>query len=81
MKRIGLALLVLSLGACEGSGTPAGVAPVNGFDYEVYKLFEVDGCKVYRFKDGGRARYFSDCGKVDSCFTQTNGKTHTTHCD
>ena len=76
MKRIGLVLLVLSLGACYGDGQAVATMPADGHDYSVVKLFEVDGCTVYRFHDG-YSRYFSDCGTVSTCRPQ--GKT--VHCD
>lgn len=35
-------------------------------EIEVTLLFEKDGCKVYRFIDGGRSVYWTDCrGKVE----------------
>jgi hypothetical protein len=33
----------------------------NNKDYEVAFLFEHDGCKVYRFEDGGQFIYFTSC--------------------
>lgn len=30
-------------------------------DVLVDKLFEIDGCTIYRFQDHGLARYFSRC--------------------
>lgn len=41
--------------------------PVNNETYEVSYLFEHDGCKVYRFKDGSNYVYFTNCnGNVTS---------------
>lgn len=38
-------------------------------------LFEKDGCKIYRFVDAGHAVYWTDCrGKVESVYSQSNGK-------
>lgn len=35
-------------------------------EIEVTLLFEKDGCKVYRFVDGGKSVYWTDCrGKVE----------------
>lgn len=31
-------------------------------DVRVSLLTEADGCKIYRFRDGGRAHYFVRCG-------------------
>jgi hypothetical protein len=33
----------------------------NNKNFEVELLFEVDGCKVYRFCDAGRDVYFVNC--------------------
>lgn len=42
-------------------------------DYKVLVLFEVDGCKVYRFRDGWNDRYFTNCqGNVS--WTEKRGK-------
>ena len=41
-------------------------------NYEVELLFEVDGCKVYRFWDGGN-RYFTTCN--GTVINKTTGKT------
>jgi len=40
---------------------------VNNKTYTVEYLFEHDGCKVYRFMDGGHFVYFTNCkGDVTS---------------
>ncbi len=42
-------------------------APDNNKTYEVFYLFEHDGCKVYRFADQGNWIYFTNCnGEVTS---------------
>lgn len=62
-KLILLAALVVACGCHKkGEYTPMQVAADN---YEVGKLFTVDGCTVYRFYDG-RFVYFTSC----------NGNTH-----
>jgi len=44
-------------------------------EFNLELLFEKDGCKIYRFLDGGRAVYWTDCrGKVESVYTQLSGK-------
>ena len=35
--------------------------PDNNPTYEVYYLFEHEGCKVYRFRDAGNYVYFTNC--------------------
>jgi hypothetical protein len=44
----------------------------NGFEVEF--LFEKDGVKVYRFRDGGNTHYFTSGGETMT--TQSSGKTH-----
>lgn len=41
-------------------------------DFKVEFLFEKDGIKMYRFRDGGRYHYFTDRGETIS--TQYNNK-------
>jgi hypothetical protein len=43
-----------------------GEQKTNNEEIEVTLLFEKDGCKVYRFIDGGKSVYWTDCrGKVE----------------
>lgn len=49
-------------------------------NFELEFLFEQNGCKMYRFKDGGRYIYWSDCqGKTQSDYTTNTGKSRVTH--
>lgn len=66
---VGLAVLVLS-----GCSKPAESTTRVGNDFEVGKLFTVDGCTLYRFEDGGRSHYFTNCSGSTS-YTVSNGKT------
>lgn len=44
-------------------------------NFEVEFLFEKDGCKIYRFIDGGHAVYWTDCrGKVEDVHNESSGK-------
>ena len=53
---------------------------VQNGNFTVEFLFEQNGCKMYRFKDGGRYVYWSDCqGKVQSDYSTQSGKTRVTH--
>lgn len=54
---------------------------IQSGDFQVDFLFEKDGCKIYRFSDGGRYIYWSNCeGRMQNDYTQTTGKTsHTVH--
>lgn len=52
---------------------------VQNGNFTVEFLFEQNGCKMYRFKDGGRYIYWSDCqGKIQYDYS-TGGKHRTTH--
>ena len=44
-------------------------------------LFEKDGCKMYRFKDGGRYIYWSNCdGRTEYSYYRSTGKSgYTAH--
>lgn len=45
--------------------------------YDVDLLFEHDGCKVYRFYDNGRSRYFITCKDAvtgETTWTENCGK-------
>lgn len=44
-----------------------------GSDFVVDKLFTVDDCTVYRFTDGGRPRYFTNC-KGSTQWSENCGK-------
>ena len=50
----------------------------NDANFHVELLFEVDGCKVYRFQDY-YSRYFTNCkGSTQWTDYQQHGKTRTT---
>ncbi len=67
---------------CVNEGTPIEInaTPIKKQeDYNVRFLFEVDGCRVYRFEDA-RYVYFTNCkGTTQYDYTTSNGKTSTTH--
>lgn len=49
-------------------------------NFKIEFLFEKNGCKMYRFKDGGRYIYWSDCqGKVQADYSTQSGKSRITH--
>ena len=58
MKVFMLVVFVSALSGCNKA--PESTTRV-GSDFEVGKLFTIDNCTVYRFQDGGRARYFTNC--------------------
>lgn len=76
MKKLCVILIAILLSSCVRD---AQEVVANG-NFEVEYLFEQNGCKMYRFKDGGRYIYWSDCqGKTTSDYSTSNGKTSTTH--
>lgn len=76
MKKLILLAAILLVG-CEKD--PESVQMV-GSDFKVGKLFTVDGCTVYRFADGGRPVYFTNCpGQASSSYTRSNGKHQSTY--
>jgi len=53
---------------------------VQNGDFTIEFLFEYNGCRMYRFKDGGRFIYWSDCqGKIQADYTTQQGKSTVTH--
>lgn len=71
-------LVVLIFGfvlGCKESPKPVSVEQAS--NYEVQKLFEHDGCKVFKFYDGGYPRYFTNCTETISSITRRTGKTST----
>lgn len=60
MKKISLLLLIILLfTGCAKKGLSEDLEVVSNDDFQVSLLFEVDGVKVYRFKDARRWRYFT----------------------
>ena len=65
-----LILSVLFLSACQKN--PESSRHVG--DFQVQRLFEVDGCTVYRFYDD-RTVYFTKCdGRANTSYTESCGK-------
>jgi len=70
-------LAVVLLSGCFKDQDPKEIIQNGNFTVEF--LFEQNGCKMYRFKDGGRYIYWSDCqGKVQSDYTTQSGSGKTT---
>jgi hypothetical protein len=64
MKKFLMVISVLLFG-CEEKGTPK-ETNTDG-DFRIEFLFEKDGCKVYRFRDGSRYIYWANCqGKIQA---------------
>ena len=74
MLKFVIALSCLLLVACTEPAEST-VASSNR-NIPVEKLFNVDGCTVYRFQDGGYNRYFSSCksGHSEVTYQQNCGK-------
>lgn len=73
MKRI-LVVLALLTAACDDERKPLTIQQTSNPTYQVAYLFEQDGCRVYRFEDELRYRYFVTCAGSTSQQIQ-NGKT------
>ncbi len=58
MKILVLALAMFALFGCEKQ---AEMSQPAGVGFQVDKLFTVDGCTVYRFRDFTNPRYFTNC--------------------
>ena len=76
MKRLILVFLALICVSCKKPGiyVPSENAKA---DFHIEFLFECDGTKIYRFYDGGRAKYFATGNgrMTDSIYSQSSGKT------
>ena len=59
--KLALALAAVLLTGCLSD--PESMAQSSNPQVEVQRLFQVDGCQVYRFADGGRPHYFARCGQ------------------
>ena len=52
---------------------------VSNPNFDVQLLFEKDGCKIYRFMDGGHYVYWTNCdGNVSYSYQQVTGKSSVT---
>lgn len=59
MKKILAITLLAALTGCAVD--PISTTQTNNKQIDLTLLFENDGCKVYRFLDGGRYVYYTDC--------------------
>jgi hypothetical protein len=74
MKKILLIFIIISSAIISGCKEEAQSSEKNG-NFTVEFLFEQNGCKMYRFRDGGRYVYWSDCqDKTQSDYNQPRGK-------
>lgn len=77
MKKLLIVTLIGIISGCASE--PIETTQSNNGNIRLDLLFEQDGCKMYRFADGGRYIYWSPCsGKTQQDITDYNGKTRTT---
>ncbi len=74
-KYLALFILIVTVAVCMGCQKKAlSEKPTANTQYKVEFLFEVDGCKVYRFQDG-YTQYFTTCeGSVSVGHHENCGK-------
>lgn len=70
---IAILLILISILSINCKGDSLQVVKTDNRSFDVELLFEIDGCKVYRFYDEGRSRYFTTCSGSVS-WNETHGK-------
>jgi Domain of unknown function (DUF4884) len=70
--------ILFSLESCRSVEVPISTQRAsNNNTYKISFLFEHDGCKVYRFEDGGQLIYFTSCnGETTKLQTDSTGTRH-----
>lgn len=71
-KKLKLLLPLLILASCAKD--PVSTSTTNNSNIPVSTLFEHEGCKVYRFQDEGRYRYFTNCTEAFGDNSESCGK-------
>jgi len=68
--------LLIAAALLMGCGErPVSSSQSNNPRIQVDKLFDHDGCTVYRFDDAGRSRYFTKCATTsNTSWTESCGK-------
>lgn len=66
--------LLLSLFLMGCAKDPITTNKTDNEDVEVSLLFTHDSCKVYRFYDGGRFHYFTNCNSTITSHSESCGK-------
>ncbi len=75
MKKYIIIFILVILTSCMNESKET----IKDGDFKIELLFKKDGCNVYRFRDGGRYIYWSNCsGNMQSNYTQSSGKSTTT---
>ncbi len=68
--------LIVGINALASCTDPNAKPPTPTETYEVKQLFEINGCKVYRFRDGLYDHHFASCpGTTDDGHLESSGKT------
>lgn len=76
MKKTLIAITIF-LSSCTAQ-EPVSTEKSNNPNLPVAHLFDIDGCRVYRFRDNGRYVYFTNCdGSTQSFNQESTGKTST----
>lgn len=77
MSKLLIVVLALVLTACVEVQAPVRNESTDNPSVPVALLFEHDGCRVYRFIDADRYRYYADCrgsSSVSSHWSESCGK-------
>lgn len=74
MKWMAIVVAMVALTGCDNQ--PVATAHSSNPQVPVSLLFEHDGCRVYRFNDGGRNHYYVRCngGAQSTMSTESCGK-------
>jgi hypothetical protein len=76
--RVFAPLLAIALAGC--SAKPISQTDTGNNDLSAALIAVIDGCKIYRFVDGGRTVYFAKCGAAGSTsWERSCGKGCTEH--
>lgn len=72
-KKLITTVILMMVGFVSCVRAPQQVLTTSNQNYTLDLLFEHEGCKVYRFKDGERYVYWTDCrGKVETAYQDSN---------
>lgn len=81
MRNLSPLLSLLLLAGCIAQHPISKEPAVNNHYYKVEYLFEHEGCKVYRFLDGGYYVYFTNCNGEATARTDSTAVNNTTRRD
>ena len=73
MKILAIITFLIALVGCQDN--PVSTSTTNNSKIGVDFLFEHEGCRVYRFYDGGGPVYYANCGShVQTSWSHSCGK-------